>query len=41
MDMIVDGGHGNNEPSTVLECTNEGITMIRQGIGAIEETFVK
>jgi tRNA threonylcarbamoyl adenosine modification protein (Sua5/YciO/YrdC/YwlC family) len=38
VDMIVDGGYGNNEPSTVLDCTNETVTMIRQGIGEIEET---
>jgi len=37
VDVIVDGGYGNNEPSTVLECTSEGITMIRQGIGELDE----
>lgn len=40
VEMIVDGGYGNNEPSTVLECSDEGITMIRQGIGEIEEELV-
>jgi tRNA threonylcarbamoyl adenosine modification protein (Sua5/YciO/YrdC/YwlC family) len=39
VDMIVDGGFGNNEPSTVLECTDEGITMTRQGIGEMDEVI--
>ncbi len=39
VDMIVDGGYGNNEASTVLDCTGEGITMIRQGIGEIDEVL--
>lgn len=37
VDIIVDGGYGNNEASTVLDCTDETITMIRQGIGEIDE----
>jgi tRNA threonylcarbamoyl adenosine modification protein (Sua5/YciO/YrdC/YwlC family) len=37
VDIIVDGGYGNNEPSTVLDCTGEGVTMIRQGIGELDE----
>jgi len=37
VDIVVDGGYGNNEPSTVLDCTGETITMIRQGIGELEE----
>jgi len=37
VDIVVDGGYGNNEPSTVLDCTEETITMIRQGIGELEE----
>ena len=40
VDLIVDGGYGNNEASTVLDCTGTGITMIRQGIGEIEEVMV-
>ncbi len=40
VDIIVDGGFGNNEPSTVLDCTNDGITMIRQGIGELDEMLV-
>jgi len=40
VDVIVDGGFGNNEPSTVLDCTDDGITMIRQGIGELDEVMV-
>ncbi len=39
VDLIADGGYGNNEPSTVLECTKSGITMIRQGIGEVDEVM--
>ena len=40
VDVIIDGGYGNNEPSTVLECTDEGITMIRQGIGELDDSLL-
>lgn len=39
-DLIVDGGYGNLEPSTVIDCTTDTITMIRQGIGEIDEMLV-
>lgn len=37
VDLIVDGGYGNIEPSTIIDCTTDTITMIRQGIGEIDE----
>ncbi|MBW7937079.1 MAG: Sua5/YciO/YrdC/YwlC family protein, partial [Flavobacteriales bacterium] len=37
VDLIVDGGYGHNEPSTVLDCTGAEILLIRQGIGETEE----
>lgn len=40
VDVIVNGGFGNNEPSTILDCTDQGITMIRQGIGELDEMLV-
>ncbi len=40
VDVIVNGGYGNNEPSTILDCTDGGITMIRQGIGELDELMV-
>lgn len=40
VDLIVDGGYGNLEPSTIIDCTTDTITMIRQGIGEIDEMLV-
>jgi tRNA A37 threonylcarbamoyladenosine synthetase subunit TsaC/SUA5/YrdC len=34
--MVVDGGYGNNEPSTVVDCTGDEPVIIRQGIGDLE-----
>ncbi len=34
VDLMIDGGYGNNEPSTVLDCTGEEITILRAGLGA-------
>ena len=36
VDAIINGGYGNNEPSTVVDCTTEEPTVLRQGIGVIE-----
>jgi len=36
VDAIIDGGYGNNEPSTVVDCSNDGIEIIRQGIGELD-----
>ena len=36
VDAIINGGFGNNQPSTVVDCTTEKPTLIRQGIGRIE-----
>ncbi len=33
VDMVIDGGYGNNTPSTVIDCTNETPEVIRPGIG--------
>lgn len=35
-DMVIDGGYGNNEPSTVVDCTGDEPVIIRQGIGVLE-----
>lgn len=35
VDIIVDGGHGGIEPSTVVDCTREEFTIIRQGKGEL------
>lgn len=35
-DIIIDGGYGNNEASTIVDCTSEEIEIIRQGLGILE-----
>ncbi len=35
VDIIIDGGFGDNHPSTVLDCTQEEIVIIRLGKGKI------
>jgi len=37
VDLVIDGGFGHNEPSTVLDCSGSEVVLIRQGIGEIEE----
>lgn len=35
VDIVVDGGHGDNQPSTILDCTTDEIFIIREGKGEI------
>lgn len=35
VDIVVDGGIGGNTPSTVLDCTGDEITILRQGAGQL------
>lgn len=37
VDVVIDGGYGNLEPSTVVDCTEEEIEIIRQGKGELIE----
>lgn len=37
VDAVVDGGFGNNKPSTILDCTTETIQLVRQGLGLFED----
>lgn len=37
VDMVIDGGYGNNIPSTILDCTTGEIELVRQGLGYLEE----
>jgi len=34
--MVIDGGYGKNEPSTIVDCTGEEPVVIRQGLGELE-----
>ena len=35
-DAIIDGGFGKNEASTIVDCTGEEISIVRQGLGVLE-----
>ena len=36
VDLVIDGGFGNNQPTTVVDCTDEEPEIIRQGIGELQ-----
>lgn len=36
VDLVIDGGFGNNVPSTIVDCTGPEITIVRQGLGVLE-----
>lgn len=35
-DIIINGGYGRNEASTVVDCTSGEFTILRQGLGMLE-----
>lgn len=37
VDLVIDGGIGGTETSTVVDCTDGEVSIIRQGLGWIEE----
>ncbi len=37
VDIVVDGGPGGMKPSTIVDCTEEPYTLIRQGLGEWSE----
>jgi tRNA threonylcarbamoyl adenosine modification protein (Sua5/YciO/YrdC/YwlC family) len=37
VDIVIAGGYGNNEASTVVDCSNGGYEILRQGLGNLEE----
>lgn len=39
VDIVVDGGFGDNLPSTVIDCTTEEMVLLRQGKGNFDEIF--
>lgn len=36
VDAVIDGGFGNNEASTIVDCTGDEIEILRQGPGILE-----
>ena len=37
VDMVIDGGFGNNVPSTIVDCTSFPYSILRNGLGVLEE----
>lgn len=37
VDIVIDGGAGGNVPSTVVDCTTGSFTIIRQGLGDLDQ----
>jgi tRNA threonylcarbamoyl adenosine modification protein (Sua5/YciO/YrdC/YwlC family) len=37
VDIVIDGGPGKNSPSTVVDCTDESFSVLREGIADINE----
>jgi tRNA threonylcarbamoyl adenosine modification protein (Sua5/YciO/YrdC/YwlC family) len=35
-EIVINGGYGRNEASTIIDCTSEEIKIIRQGLGILE-----
>ena len=35
VDLVIDGGYGQNVPSTIVDCTDDEPVIIRQGIGVL------
>ena len=36
VDIVIDGGYGDNEESTIVNCVDNEIVIIRQGKGVLE-----
>ena len=36
VDLVIDGGFGNNVPSTIVDCTGSEVQIVRQGLGTLE-----
>lgn len=36
VDIVIAGGYGNNEASTVVDCTNGSFSILRQGLGILD-----
>lgn len=36
VDLVIDGGHGNIYPSTVIDCSQGDMQVTRQGMGSLE-----
>lgn len=39
VDIVIDGGYGNNIPSTIVDCTGDVFEVVREGLGNIEDFY--
>lgn len=39
VDLVINGGQGSLEPSTIIDCTSGVPELVRQGIGEVEHLF--
>ncbi|WP_373492913.1 L-threonylcarbamoyladenylate synthase [Aquiflexum sp.] len=39
VDIVIDGGYGQNVASTILDCTGDEIEIIREGLGPLDDLF--
>lgn len=37
VDIVIDGGYGQNVASTVLDCTGDDVVVLREGLGQVED----
>ena len=37
VDLVIDGGYGNNIASPIVDCTGGKIEVVREGAGNLEE----
>jgi tRNA threonylcarbamoyl adenosine modification protein (Sua5/YciO/YrdC/YwlC family) len=37
VDVVIDGGYGQNVASTILDCTGDEVEIVRQGLGQLED----
>ncbi|OFY09078.1 MAG: threonylcarbamoyl-AMP synthase [Bacteroidetes bacterium GWE2_42_24] len=36
VDLVIDGGYGDNEGSTIIDCSGDDLVLVRQGKGSVE-----
>ena len=39
IDLVIDGGMGKLEASTVLDCTGDDLEVIREGLGPVDNLW--
>lgn len=37
VDIVIDGGYGGNKPSTVVDCSDGNFTILREGLGNLDD----